>query len=278
MRLSRALIFTALTVALPGSVLALEWFNLPFLGKDSKTDAPAAVTSSSTPADGGAKRAQANAVDVKSARVRILDKRNNRLSELTLEVGNVASNGDAGAPGVLNLLLKRCVRDVDGVPGQDVAWLEVTEPSADAPLFNGWMFNLNPDVAAMDHPVYDVRLMGCTRAGQTTSTPEKPAEPKVTIDTSAPAVDTETQGAPAGADTEAPAAPSAQPANQKQFGVDTAGDPVVGTPEQTAQPGDATDPYVVPGIGEGTPAPQQPAPQPDHSADTDELNRLMNQQ
>jgi hypothetical protein len=240
--------------------LALEWFNLPFLG-----DTPAAVSGTNTTSattETSVAPEPAKPVDVKSARVRILDKRNNRLNEQTLEAEQPIDAEGSTTTGTLNLMLKRCVRDVDGVPGQDVAWLVISENGTEKPVFEGWMFNLNPDVAALDHPVYDVRLMGCTRPGQAVKKPESAteAEAKITVDNTVNSADTESGAAPApSSQTETTPAPET-PANQ---------------PEPHTESGSATEPanpeFIVPGIPEAAPAaPTAPI--------NDEIQQLIEQQ
>jgi hypothetical protein len=259
----------------PAPAYALEWFNLPFLGKNAAPAADVSGTEAGTDDTGAplAKRPNAPAVDVKNARVRILDKRNNRLSELTLTVGTPQDAGAApGQAGSLSLTLGRCVRDIDGVPGQDTAWLTITEhgTTPSTPLFSGWMFNLNPDVAALDHPVYDVRLMGCTRPGQKTGATDptaKPAEVKVILDATPAAEDTETEGTGT-APMETPAAPAAQVGSAEP---DPAAPPTAPLPSSP----DATDPYAVPGVPDSAPA---PTPQPAPATPDDELQRLIEQQ
>lgn len=96
--------------------------------------------------------------DALSAKVRVLDKNTNRLKDATVLAGKPSTN----LP--LDITLKRCVPDVQGVPGQDVAWLDITETGG-SPLFSGWMFNWYPDVAALENPRYDVRVLECVRPG-----------------------------------------------------------------------------------------------------------------
>lgn len=94
-----------------------------------------------------------------AARLRLLDKHTNRLRDVTLPVGSLSAN----LP--LQVRVRACARDVEGVPGQDVAWLDVLGLDG-APVFSGWMFNLYPDVAALEHARYDVRLLECARSAK----------------------------------------------------------------------------------------------------------------
>lgn len=116
-----------------------EWMNLPILKGDASA-APVAATV---------------ATGFGSARIRILDKQTNRVEILTIKAKTKATSG------ALELNLNRCAGDLQGVPGQDAAWLDVRDTANDATLFSGWMFSSAPQVAALDHPRYDVQVVGC---------------------------------------------------------------------------------------------------------------------
>jgi hypothetical protein len=106
------------------------------------------------------------------ARVRVLEFASNRLTELDLVADQATAYQE------LELVLKSCQKDYQGVTGQDVAWVEIYEqvtPAVPTPstseveqtiperrlLFSGWMFNTFTDVSTLDHPKYDVRVTGC---------------------------------------------------------------------------------------------------------------------
>lgn len=99
------------------------------------------------------------AVDNGAARLRLLDKNTNRVRDVTLVAGTMSSN----LP--LQVRVRTCVRDVQGVPDQDVVWLDVYALDG-GPVFSGWMFNLYPDVSALEHPRYDIRLLECARSAK----------------------------------------------------------------------------------------------------------------
>lgn len=151
---------------------AIDWFNLPLIGGNDK------VSVTTTTGSGGN-------TDVSAARVRVLNKDSNRLSDVTLAAGQHVSGGQ------LQFSMKRCVRDIGGVPGQDAAWLDIRD-NTNASLFEGWMFNLYPDVAAVENSRYDVRLLGCLRA----SLPTPPPVRKAPVDTGSSYVPTRDAEAP----------------------------------------------------------------------------------
>lgn len=150
-----------------------EWMNLPILKGDA-TAAPVAATT---------------ATGFASARIRILDKQTNRVEALTLKAKAKATSG------ALELVLNRCAGDLQGVPGQDAAWLDVRDTATESSLFSGWMFSSAPQVASLDHPRYDIQIVGCGDA------------PRGRVGSKA--VVTDVGGAE---DDEAPAAVSAEPA------------------------------------------------------------------
>jgi hypothetical protein len=52
-------------------------------------------------------------------------------------------------------------------PPESAAFLEIDERRGDDQpkrVFSGWMFESSPAISALEHPVYDVRLLGCRPA------------------------------------------------------------------------------------------------------------------
>jgi hypothetical protein len=47
-------------------------------------------------------------------------------------------------------------------PADAAAFLAVTDSHPDSPGFNGWMLQDEPSVSMMEHPIYDLRVTGCT--------------------------------------------------------------------------------------------------------------------
>jgi hypothetical protein len=47
-------------------------------------------------------------------------------------------------------------------PGADAyAFLKIRDVREDSPRFSGWMFASSPALSALDHPRYDVWVVGC---------------------------------------------------------------------------------------------------------------------
>lgn len=134
-----------LTILLPAACCLLPAASYPANWLNFNTDTSPTTPAAATPTAEGS-----------AATLRLLDKNTNRLLNIPLKAG-------ASATSPLSITLRRCVPDVQGIPGQDVAWIDVTDPTSNASLYSGWMFNLYPDVATLEHPRYDLRLIGCTR-------------------------------------------------------------------------------------------------------------------
>ena len=66
--------------------------------------------------------------------------------------------------GALTIELKSCRVTPPEVTPESVAFLQISElPNSGAvqSVFSGWMFASSPSLSAMEHPVYDIWLMGC---------------------------------------------------------------------------------------------------------------------
>jgi hypothetical protein len=89
-------------------------------------------------------------------KLQALDKVNAQTAALTLKVGSSASFGS------LTITAKACVVRPADQPADSAAFLTVTDSHPDSPGFNGWMLQLEPSVSMMEHPIYDLRVVGCT--------------------------------------------------------------------------------------------------------------------
>ncbi|PIZ30908.1 MAG: hypothetical protein COY40_03410 [Alphaproteobacteria bacterium CG_4_10_14_0_8_um_filter_53_9] len=199
----KGLPFLVCLVVLGSAPVLTSWADwrekVPFLDKSRAAETAAPAT---TPT-GGRRGGQ----EGKTALVRILDKQTNRLQVIAGAVGTDLT----GAP--LRVTVGRCVKSIEGRPGQDAAWLTMAPLGGGERFFEGWMFSTYPEVSALDHPRYDVQLVACDK--------ERPEQ----VGTVMPVI--QINELPAGRDDEAPPSDSS-PAN------------------------DATDPYFIPGVGAGT--------------------------
>ena len=68
--------------------------------------------------------------------------------------------------GTLEITVKSCDRTPPEEPPESAVLLEVMENRPGEPLaelFTGWMFSSSPALSALEHPVYDVWVLGCKR-------------------------------------------------------------------------------------------------------------------
>lgn len=85
----------------------------------------------------------------------VLDKVSAKSVSLTLKVGQQADNASLG------IALRACAVRPPDLPQDASAFLEIKDSRPGAPGFRGWMFKNEPGLNMLEHPVYDVRLVGC---------------------------------------------------------------------------------------------------------------------
>ena len=90
-----------------------------------------------------------------NAVLQVLDKVNAQNALLTVKVGDTAKFG------ALAIAVQACdVRPPDQ-PQDAAAFLVITDSHPDAPGFHGWMLADEPALSMLQHPIYDVRVIGC---------------------------------------------------------------------------------------------------------------------
>ena len=91
-----------------------------------------------------------------NAVLQVLDKVNAQNAVLTVKVGDTTQYG------ALSIAVQACdVRPPDQ-PQDAAAFLVITDSHPDAPGFHGWMLADEPALSMLQHPIYDVRVIGCT--------------------------------------------------------------------------------------------------------------------
>jgi hypothetical protein len=90
-----------------------------------------------------------------SAQLQVLDKVNAQNTVLTVKVGQAAQFGS------LNIEVQACESRPPDQPQDAAAFVTITDSHADAPGFRGWMLAHNPALSMLQHPIYDVRIIGC---------------------------------------------------------------------------------------------------------------------
>lgn len=75
--------------------------------------------------------------------------------------------GEATRFGTLEITVGDCLVNTPDAPPESVAYLTIVDHKpgqAAEKLFAGWMFASAPSLSALDHGVYDVRVLACTMA------------------------------------------------------------------------------------------------------------------
>lgn len=92
------------------------------------------------------------------ADLRALDKITGHTSELKVPIGERTRYG------TLDITVGDCRRPVDNPESDAFAQLIITEADGGKVDFAGWMIASSPALSALDHPRYDIWVIGCTRA------------------------------------------------------------------------------------------------------------------
>jgi hypothetical protein len=91
-----------------------------------------------------------------TAELQALDKVTARSAKLEVKVGSSAEYGS------LTITVKSCVVRPPDQPQNAASFLVITDSHEGEPGFRGWIFSAEPSLSMLEHPIYDVRLLGCT--------------------------------------------------------------------------------------------------------------------
>ena len=98
-------------------------------------------------------------IDGNKAQLQALDKITARISTVEAPVGA------ARFYGTLEITINRCAFHPPEEPPENAAFITVRDRGYDglAPkqVFSGWIFSSSPAISALEHPVYDLRLLAC---------------------------------------------------------------------------------------------------------------------
>lgn len=98
---------------------------------------------------------------IRSAELQGLDKVTARTQRFYAPVGKSTRFG------TLEITVGDCLVNVPEAPPESVAHLTIIDHKpgqAEEKLFAGWMFASTPSLSALDHGVYDLRVLSCTMA------------------------------------------------------------------------------------------------------------------
>ena len=91
-----------------------------------------------------------------TVKLQALDKVNAQAAALTVKVGQTATFGS------LSITAKACVVRPPDQPADAAAFLDITDSHPDSANFDGWLLQAEPSLSMLQHPVYDLRVTGCT--------------------------------------------------------------------------------------------------------------------
>jgi hypothetical protein len=118
--------------------------------------------------------ASAQMIPAQIAMLQGLDKISARVSQIEAPVGASITFG------TLSILVRDCEKSRPEDPPDNAAFLQIYEaaPGEDTKrLFSGWMFSSSPAISQLEHPVYDVTLLGCKAASASAPAPEPSPAP-----------------------------------------------------------------------------------------------------
>ncbi len=98
------------------------------------------------------------AATARGADLRVLDKLNGIVTDVTLRTGETATLG------YLKINLSECRFPRANPNGDAYAELVVTYRNGETPAFEGWLIASAPALNAMEHPRYDVWVLRCIRS------------------------------------------------------------------------------------------------------------------
>ena len=92
------------------------------------------------------------------ANFKLLDKISNILTEKTIAVNNSDSIE------TLNIKVYSCFTESPDEIPEDYVLIDVKDnfQDEDKSIYKGWMISSSPDVTPLEHPIYDLWLLGCS--------------------------------------------------------------------------------------------------------------------
>jgi hypothetical protein len=90
-----------------------------------------------------------------AAELQALDKVDARVERLVVPVGQSARFG------ALEITVRACLVRPPDQASDAASLLQISDPHPGAPGFSGWMLAAEPALGLLEHPIYDVRVLGC---------------------------------------------------------------------------------------------------------------------
>ena len=143
-------------------LIALTGFGAMAQAQTTAAPKPPVTTPSAQP-----QPAPDPALDKKIAVMRALDKITGKTATFEAKVGATVTFER------LEIVVRRCQESPPSRIFEQAAFLQIFEKKAKTEqrqrVFSGWMFASNPALSAMDHPTYDVWLLSCKNASNSSA-------------------------------------------------------------------------------------------------------------
>jgi hypothetical protein len=94
-------------------------------------------------------------VEARVLHLRGLDNLNGTVEDIDMAVGETTRYGH------LEITAEDCLVPRSDPQGDAFAFLQIRDIREETPRFSGWMFASSPALSALDHPRYDVWVLGC---------------------------------------------------------------------------------------------------------------------
>ena len=97
-------------------------------------------------------------LQMKYAKIKLLDKISNKLFEKTILV-----NGSYKIE-TLNIEIYACFTEPPDKVSEDYVLIDVKDSfnNENESIYKGWMISSSPEVTSLEHPIYDLWLLGCS--------------------------------------------------------------------------------------------------------------------
>tara|TARA_B100001175_G_C19338424_1_gene556159 strand:- start:240 stop:542 length:303 start_codon:yes stop_codon:yes gene_type:complete len=95
---------------------------------------------------------------MKYAKLKLLDKISNKLIEKTIKVN------DSIDLETLNIEVFACFSEPPEEVSEDYVLINIKDnfKNNDESIYRGWMISSSPEVTPLEHPIYDIWLLGCS--------------------------------------------------------------------------------------------------------------------
>ena len=90
-----------------------------------------------------------------TAVLQLLDKVDAQSATLTIK------SGQSTTYGALTIAVRECDVSTPEEKPDATAFLDITDSHTDLPSFHGWILKSDPSVSMLQHPIFDVRVLGC---------------------------------------------------------------------------------------------------------------------